>query len=58
MFMAAEVEYRTLRMQRSNSFVCGGVGLALAAVGWLGYDFARAQRRKRQIAMPSQSSVG
>jgi hypothetical protein len=58
MFMAAEVEYRSLRIQRSNSFSYGGVGLALMAAGWLGYDFARAHRRKRQLVMPSQSSVG
>ncbi len=58
MFMAADVEYRKLRIQRSNSMIYGGVGLAIMALGWLGYDFARTQRRKRQAVMPSQSSAG
>lgn len=57
MFMAADVEYRRLRIQQSNSLVYGGIGLAVMALGWLGYDFSRTQRRKRQT-MPSQSSVG
>ena len=58
MFMAADVEYRSLRIQRSNSFVYGGIGLAVVALGWLGFDFSRSQRRKRQSVMPSQSSAG
>ncbi len=57
MFMASDVEYRRLRIQQSNSLVYGGIGLAVMALGWLGYDFSRTQRRKRQT-MPSQSSVG
>jgi hypothetical protein len=58
MLMAGDVQYRSLRIQRSNALVYGGVGLAVVALGWLGYDFARSQRRKRQSVMPSQSSAG
>jgi hypothetical protein len=55
MMMASDVEYRTLRIQRSNALVYGGIGLAFIALGWLGYDFARSQRRKRRLAtVPSQ----
>jgi hypothetical protein len=55
MFMMADREYRSLSIQRTNSFVSGGVGLSLMALGWLGYDFTRSQRRKRQVS--SEGSV-
>lgn len=56
MFLTADIQYRNLSIQRTNSFVYGGLGLSLMALAWLGYDISRGQRRKRQIS--SQSSVG
>jgi hypothetical protein len=55
MFLMADIQYRTLSIQRTNSLVYGGIGLSLMALGWLGYDISRSQRRKRQIS--SQASI-
>ncbi len=44
--MAADIERRRLVTEQYNMMVIGGVGLALLALGWLGYDIMRGRRRK------------
>lgn len=46
--MAAGVAYQRLLAQRNRALMIGGVGLAVGALGWLGYDLIRS-RQRRQI---------
>jgi hypothetical protein len=55
MLMAADVEYRRLRLQRDNALFMGGLGLTLLALGWIGGDFTRARRRKLNAPFQSES---
>ena len=44
--LAAGLEYRRLLAQRNTALMIGGAGLALLALGWIGYDMIRSYRRR------------
>lgn len=46
--MASNEELREINAGRSQSVIFAGVGLVLIAVGWLGRDWVRSQRRKAE----------
>lgn len=51
--IAADIEFRRLMQQRSNGLILVGGGLALLAIGWIGFDAALARNRK--VSAPPQS---
>jgi hypothetical protein len=53
--MASDLEYRKLMEQRSNALIVGGGALVCLALGWIGNDFIRAQRRKVNPSLQSET---
>jgi uncharacterized membrane protein YidH (DUF202 family) len=51
--IAADVQRRRLERQQNESLIMAGVGLALLALGWLGYDLVRTRRKSRADALAS-----
>jgi len=43
--VASDMERRRLDRQHDQSLIMAGAGLALLAVGWLGYDYVRGRRK-------------
>lgn len=52
--VAADIARRKLDRQRNTALVLAGAGLALGAVGWLGYDIARGRRSKARRQSPAE----
>ncbi len=52
----ASVERDELREQRTDALPFMGVGMAVVAVGWLGYEFVPLLRKNRQIPTEADST--
>jgi Na+-translocating ferredoxin:NAD+ oxidoreductase RnfA subunit len=49
MLFAADRERIELEDIRSSAMIFGGAGLVAIAIGWIGLDFVRSQRKKKKI---------
>ncbi len=52
----ASVERDELREQRTDALPFMGVGMAVVAVGWLGYEFVPILRKNRQASTEPEST--